>query len=199
MEKVTNATDTPQTDYKLTVNVGMFTILGIIALLIITSNIFTIIVIAVTEKLRNVTGYLMISLAFADLGVGIMITIPMIYAGFMHTLTIVACDAIGYLSSVNWMVSVYTLTLLSVDRLIAIVHPLQYINLVTTKRCIVAVLIVWLFAFILWLFPLINIGSFNFNDEEVCTIVICYNSIFYLLVFYMLHQIVFNFPFFQDI
>ena len=168
MDIIANASDNDHDDaYELKVNAVMFTILPIIAVLIITLNIFIIIVLAVNEELRNVTGYLMISLAAADLGVGIMMTIPFIYTGFSDTLVPEACDVIGYLSSVSWMVSVYTLTLLSVDRLIAIAKPLQYPNLVTTARCIAAIIAVWVFAFILWLLPLIDIGTFKFNDEEV--------------------------------
>ena len=41
----------------------------------------------------------------------------------------VACDSMGFLSSVVWVVSVYTLALLSLDRYTAIVHPLQYMVL----------------------------------------------------------------------
>jgi len=156
--------------YRLVVEVASFMSLAIISLLIITMNTFTIIVIIRTSKLRNVTGYLMISLAIADLGVGIMTAFPLVYATIDDHLTPGACDMIGFLSSVCWVVSVYTLTLLSVDRLIAIVHPLGYHMIVTKQRCFVTIGLTWLMSCILWTLPLANVGSYKYNHEEVSNI-----------------------------
>lgn len=156
-------------DFEIQTNVTLFVILGIFSCLIVSNNIFVIIVISSSKKLHTVTGYLMISLAFADLGVGITTQIPLIYPIFSTHIPRPACTAVGFLTSVSMVVSVYTLTLLSLDRFVAIVKPLHYPTIVTNHRCSIAILVSWVASVIMWVFPLGGFGSYKFNPEEaVC-------------------------------
>ena len=75
---------------EIEVNVGLFILLGIVAVLIIGSNLCTITVIASSALLRNVTGSLMISLATADCFVGLTTLIPLIYSIFTDYITTVS-------------------------------------------------------------------------------------------------------------
>ncbi len=154
-------------DYLIVVNTGLFAVFGVTSALIIIVNLVAIISICLTRSLLNVTGYLMITLAGADLAVGLTTAIPLVHAAFSLQLSTVACDIMAFLSSVSWVVSVYTLALLSLDRFMAIARPLSYANDVTGPRCAVAVASVCLFAGLIWVLPLAGVGSYKYNDEEV--------------------------------
>ena len=108
--------------------------LGILAALIVFSNAFTMAVIGSSRALQNATGFLMASLAVADMGVGLTTAGPLLYAAFTDTLSKAACDVMGFLNSVTWVVSVYTLMLLSTDRFATFTSPLRYNTLVTNVR-----------------------------------------------------------------
>ena len=77
----------------------------------------------------------------------------------------------SWIQSVTWVVSVYTLVLLFVGRYFAITSPLQYENFMTT--IVLAIASTWILSGLLWLFPLKDVGSFKFNDEEVA----CYFNV----------------------
>lgn len=149
------------------VNTALFIILGIMSLLIICSNLFVIILIGKNGSLRDVTGCFMASLSMADLGVGLSLLLPLIYMLFSEYMNMVICNMIGFINSVTWVVSVYCMMLLSLDRCINIVYPYKYSKLASTKIFVFAILVVWVFSALLWIFPLVGIGSFKFNEEEV--------------------------------
>lgn len=148
-------------------NLAIFTSLGIITALILILNMMAIMVIISTKKLRNVTGFLMVSLAFADMCVGVTSIIPLVYAIFTDLLTHTACQIMGFTNSVCLIVSILTLVLLTIDRFLAIGYPLKYPNWVNNKNCMLAVTLTWLFSILIWILPLFGIGSYTFNDEEV--------------------------------
>lgn len=79
-----------ESQLEILVNIPLFVILVFIAVFIILSNTFTITVILRTKGLMNVTGYLMISLAAADLGVGVTSLTPLVYAIFTDKLSMVS-------------------------------------------------------------------------------------------------------------
>lgn len=56
--------------------------------------------------------------------------------------------------------------LLACFRYLAIVFPLHYHTLVTPGRSVLAIVCTWLFAGMLWLLPLVGLGSYTYNDEE---------------------------------
>ena len=149
------------------INVLLFVVLAVLSVLIITSNSFMIAVFAANSSLQDVTGYVMVSLAVADLGVGVSMATPLLYSIFSVNLSNIACDIMGFLNSVTWVVSVFNLMLLSIDRVIAIANPFHYKRVISMRLCITAIILAWLFSALLWLFPLVGYGSFKFNDEEV--------------------------------
>ncbi len=174
----------------IVVNVPLFIILGLVAGLIMVSNLFTIIVISRSRCLRNVTGYLMISLACADFGVGIMTLVPLVFAIFTQHMSEVVCAALGFLSSSSWVVSIFTLTLLSLDRFLAIIKPLHYETLVTNIRCGIAIVVTWIASFILWFLPLVGVGGYKFNDEEAA----CYFDVSHHPIQWLVYMIVIFLP-----
>ena len=86
-----NSTDDIHSGLEIEVNIALFTVLGTVAILIVSSNVCTIVVIMSSSVLRSVTGSLMVSLATADLFVGITTLIPLVYSIFTQYITKVSC------------------------------------------------------------------------------------------------------------
>ena len=153
--------------YEIEYNIPLFVSLTIFSMLVIVGNIITIIVIVLNRSLCDVTGFLMINLAVADLGVGLSTIAPLIHSLFSAYLSDVRCQLIAFVNSVTWVVSVYTLTNLSIDRYIAISRPLHYHIVVTSHKTAILIAATWAGSIILWLLPVFGIGSYKFNGDEL--------------------------------
>lgn len=117
---------------------------GVLALLTIVSNTLVLVVATRTRIMRNIPGYFKISLALADLTVGmfvlpfcIFVTYaiylrPMPYRGrgYKSSITIhmslSMAHFIGFSTIMSFVVSVYTMAVASVDRYLAITKPFRY-------------------------------------------------------------------------
>ncbi len=74
------------------------------------------------------------------------------------------CHFCGIIQNTFFFVSVYSLVLLSLDRLVYTKRPLRYESVVTMRRVIIIILIVWFFSFFLSSLPLFGIGLIDFGD-----------------------------------
>ena len=118
----------------------------------IAENGFVIWLITTKSKLHNTTNWFILSLAVSDLMVGLFIT-P------LH----IACKKLGtcdvYLKSVFEELflyeSIFNLSAMTVDRYLAIVHPLKYGSYMTTSGAVKTMAISWGI-------PLVNFG-FHFS------------------------------------
>ena len=119
-----------------------------LSFLIIVGNLLSLFVLIYTPSLRNCHGYLIMSLSTSDLMLGV-IAILSIYpsasfpkACWPHGETI--CLVGSYIGSIVVTNSILTLTLLSIERFIAVVFPFKYSLVVTKKSTITIVLIAWI-------------------------------------------------------
>lgn len=107
-------------------------------------------VIGRTRKLHNTTNYLIVNLAIADLLVCVLSTLkpivdqlevwPSTTIGRILFCVLLNNNACIWLSS---LISACALVLLSFERFIGVVYPLQYHNLVTSRRLKIAILFQW--------------------------------------------------------
>nr|XP_033793189.1 muscarinic acetylcholine receptor M3 [Geotrypetes seraphini]XP_033793190.1 muscarinic acetylcholine receptor M3 [Geotrypetes seraphini]XP_033793191.1 muscarinic acetylcholine receptor M3 [Geotrypetes seraphini]XP_033793192.1 muscarinic acetylcholine receptor M3 [Geotrypetes seraphini]XP_033793193.1 muscarinic acetylcholine receptor M3 [Geotrypetes seraphini]XP_033793194.1 muscarinic acetylcholine receptor M3 [Geotrypetes seraphini]XP_033793196.1 muscarinic acetylcholine receptor M3 [Geotry len=130
--------------------IALFT--GIIALVTIVGNILVIVSFKVNKQLKTVNNYFLLSLAFADLIIGVIsMNLFTTYIIMDHwALGNVACDlwlAIDYVAS---NASVMNLLVISFDRYFSITRPLTYRAKRTTKRAGVMIGLAWVISFILW-------------------------------------------------
>ncbi|KAF7639700.1 G_PROTEIN_RECEP_F1_2 domain-containing protein [Meloidogyne graminicola] len=132
----------------------LFSLIALLAMMVIVvvgGNALVIAAVLMRRRLRTATGLLILSLAVADMLVGLVVLPFSIANEVLNGFWIfgdIWCTA--WLTIDIWMCtsSVYNLVAISVDRYIAIIKPLNY-NMLITKfraRCIVA--FVWISSFV---------------------------------------------------
>ncbi len=151
------------------------TLYGIFTLLIITGNLFCLVVLHNTKNIRKVTKLFMISLTFADLLHGIVSAVPTLflqlfghklhYAQVTHTF----CKVLRLNSLVTNIASIFSLVAVNVDRYISIEWPLKAVSLLTYSRAKIATALVWLMAglMIVFYFAMPNKRPREFNPDWV--------------------------------
>lgn len=130
--------------------VGVVTSLTILIVLTVAGNCLVIAAIGKKRRLRSSAGLLILSLATADLLVGVLI-LPFSAAhelmGFYWPFGAIPCQL--WLSVDIWLctASIYNLVVISIDRYIAIIKPLNYPLIVTKNRAKMIVLAVYALSF----------------------------------------------------
>ncbi|XP_023600324.1 muscarinic acetylcholine receptor M3 [Myotis lucifugus] len=125
---------------------------GVVALLTIIGNILVIVAFKVNKQLKTVNNYFLLSLACADLIIGV-ISMNMFTAYIIMNrwaMGNLACDlwlSIDYVAS---NASVMNLLVISFDRYFSITRPLTYRAKRTTKRAGMMIGLAWVISFVLW-------------------------------------------------
>ncbi|CAH3195577.1 unnamed protein product, partial [Porites evermanni] len=123
-----------------------FWILGwVLSFLAITGNGFTIFLVCSRRNLRTKPNVFIVSLAVADFCVGLSVIPSLFFCDITNT-----CywpqRWLSWVNFIRWLfsyTSVVNLCGLVLDRLIAIVHPLKYITLMTRRRIIQVIFFSW--------------------------------------------------------
>ncbi|XP_068711776.1 neuropeptide FF receptor 2-like isoform X1 [Montipora foliosa] len=142
----TNIPDDQYVREPLASNVFRLIVYSIIFLLTITGNTAVLAVVYKIRELHTVTGYLIASLAVADLNVGILcIPFTVLYFEYEYwPFGVVLCRVIPATQAICIMASIGTLTAISIERYFAIAFPWERRNTVSKVRYIIAV--IWLIA-----------------------------------------------------
>ncbi|XP_022104382.1 tachykinin-like peptides receptor 86C [Acanthaster planci] len=123
-----------------------------VVFLILVGNVSNLIVLLSTRSLRNSHGYLLLSLSVADLMTGLMASLAVYPSATLQSSPDswpygdTVCLVAAYIKQIGITNSSITLMLLSVERYIAVVHPLRYTRVVTKKVTLVCISVVWLFS-----------------------------------------------------
>ncbi|XP_026131982.1 muscarinic acetylcholine receptor M3-like [Carassius auratus] len=125
---------------------------GSLSLVTITGNILVLVSFKVNKQLKTVNNYYLLSLAFADLIIGVLsMNLYTTYIIMDHwALGNWACDlwlAVDYVAS---NASVMNLLVISFDRFFSVTRPLTYRAKRTTKRAMTMIGLAWSISFILW-------------------------------------------------
>ncbi|XP_063954091.1 probable G-protein coupled receptor 21 [Lytechinus pictus] len=162
--------DDPMNPLVVSIIEALFVLL--IAVLAVFGNVMNIVVIGGSKSLKNCQGYFLLSLAIADLGMGIVATIGIApatmhrwpYGDFM-------CQFSSYVTEVCTRVSLIMIIGLSIERYIAVIHPFQYNRIVTKNRVLFTIIITWLLclAFFLVLFTEVGLGYEFDLDKLACS------------------------------
>ncbi|XP_007190105.2 follicle-stimulating hormone receptor isoform X2 [Balaenoptera acutorostrata] len=140
-----------------------------ISILAITGNTLVLMVLITSQYKLTVPRFLMCNLAFADLCIGIYLLL--IASVDIHTKsqyhnyaidwqTGAGCDAAGFFTVFASELSVYTLTAITLERWHTITHAMQLERKVQLRHATSVMLVGWIFAFAVALFPIFGISSY---------------------------------------
>ncbi|XP_028996893.1 muscarinic acetylcholine receptor M5b [Betta splendens] len=133
------------------------TVSAIVSLITIVGNVLVVLSFKVNSQLKTVNNYYLLSLAFADLIIGVLsmnLYTTYILMGYW-SLGNIACDlwlAVDYVAS---NASVMNLLAISFDRYFSITRPLTYRAKRTPKRAAIMIGLAWLVSFVLWAPPIL--------------------------------------------
>uniref|UniRef100_A0A914VS67 G-protein coupled receptors family 1 profile domain-containing protein n=1 Tax=Plectus sambesii TaxID=2011161 RepID=A0A914VS67_9BILA len=159
-------------------------LLGSFCVVTVFGNCLVVVAVAMKKYLHNPTGYLIVSLAFADLIVGtIVMPFNIVYEMSHHDwpFGLTVCDIFHSVDILASTASIWNLCVISLDRYIANRNPISYRDIVTTRRIIIAIATVWLVSALLS-FPAIiywrRSSPHLYSDQRVCQFT---DSLFYVL------------------
>lgn len=121
------------------------TLFGIIVAVGLLGNSLVVVVVSCNSKMRSTTNILIINLAVADL-LFIIFCVPFTacdYAFPYWPFGDIWCKAVQYLVIVCAYASIYTLVLMSLDRFLAVVHPITSMSIRTEKNAYIAIGLLW--------------------------------------------------------
>ncbi|XP_015223445.2 adenosine receptor A3 [Lepisosteus oculatus] len=158
-----------------------------LAFSIVIGNVVTITVFLQTRQFRTPQGYLKVSLALADMMVGLLVVPFSVYTEItlMVTSTPPAwyqgdsvatrgglgsswqpCKLIGPVFAGCTFVSISTIFLMTVERCVAILKPLHKDSILTHRRILLLIALSWVGSFLLALAPLILTNGFTLEYNE---------------------------------
>ncbi|MCI4382851.1 hypothetical protein PGIGA_G00019510 [Pangasianodon gigas] len=133
------------------------TVSAIVSLITITGNVLVMLSFKMNSQLKTVNNYYLLSLAFADLIIGMFsmnLYTSYILMGYW-SLGSVACDLWLAMDYVVSNASVMNLLVISFDRYFSITRPLTYRAKRTPKRAGIMIGLAWFVSFILWAPPIL--------------------------------------------
>ncbi|XP_062324568.1 muscarinic acetylcholine receptor M5-like [Osmerus eperlanus] len=133
------------------------TVSAIVSLITVVGNVLVMLSFKVNSQLKTVNNYYLLSLAFADLIIGVFsmnLYTSYILMGYW-ALGNLACDLWLALDYVASNASVMNLLVISFDRYFSITRPLTYRAKRTPKRAAIMIGLAWLVSFILWAPPIL--------------------------------------------
>jgi len=143
---------------------------GIIVVVGLLGNLLVVIVVMANQQMRSTTNLLIINLALADL-LFIVFCVPFTAVDYMlpyWPFGDVWCKMVQYLIVVTAYASVYTLVLMSLDRFLAVVHPIASIYVRTERNASSAIMVTWVLIVLLALPVLARHGevTYTFSSAE---------------------------------
>ncbi|XP_071532916.1 uncharacterized protein AdoR isoform X4 [Panulirus ornatus] len=150
----------------------------LVAVVAIIGNALTITVFVVDRKLRRLTNYYIVSLALADLLVGVL-GIPFAILTSIG-LPRLLWPCLLMLSTLLMLctISIFCLVAVSVDRYWAILHPLRYSRVMTAKIVRRIILACWVVGTLIGLMP--SMGWYRYHDSCIFTKVMNYDYLVFL-------------------
>ncbi|XP_056333133.1 muscarinic acetylcholine receptor M5a [Danio aesculapii] len=152
-----NISDVQLVTHSLWEVIAIATVSAIVSFITIIGNILVMLSFKVNSQLKTVNNYYLLSLAFADLIIGVFsmnLYTSYILMGYW-ALGSLACDLWLALDYVASNASVMNLLVISFDRYFSITRPLTYRAKRTPKRAGIMIGLAWLVSFILWAPPIL--------------------------------------------
>ncbi|XP_010753896.3 trace amine-associated receptor 1-like [Larimichthys crocea] len=121
-----------------------YILLSSISLLTAALNLLVIISISHFKQLHTPTNLILLSLAFSDFFVGILMFFQIMLIDGCWFLGDLMCTVYQYVAYIITSAGVGTMVLISIDRYVAICHPLHYSTQITQKRVQFCICLCWI-------------------------------------------------------
>ncbi|KAJ0067533.1 hypothetical protein NL108_008011 [Boleophthalmus pectinirostris] len=147
-------------------------VLGGLILFAVVGNILVILSVVCHKNLRTVTHYFIANLAVADL---LISSIVLPFSAILEILDRwvfgrVFCNIWAAVDVLCCTASIMSLCVISVDRYIGVSYPLRYPAMMTKRRALLAVLLLWVLSVIISIGPLFGWKEPAPEDETICKI-----------------------------
>ncbi|XP_038052345.1 neuromedin-U receptor 2-like [Patiria miniata] len=149
---------------------------GVIGVL---GNLLVCYVILRVKFLHNMTNYLLVNLAVADMLLCLQVFLYYLtsdcklidFSRFGNSVRDLFCRLLSskFLGWVLSYASAYNLCVVTLERYIAIVHPLRYARKLTTARIVTLIVLMWVISFLISLPIIFTIEPSN-NPNKICSI-----------------------------
>ncbi|KAH6943175.1 hypothetical protein HPB50_017123 [Hyalomma asiaticum] len=144
---------------------------GVIAVIGFFGNALVVLVVLCNPQMRSTTNILIINLAMADL-LFIVFCVP--FTGWDYTLNYwpfgdTWCRIVQYLVIVCAYASIYTLVLMSLDRFLAVVHPITSMTIRTERNAYLAIIFTWILILLACIPALYSHGMIIEDAYSACT------------------------------
>ncbi|KAJ8263303.1 hypothetical protein COCON_G00157600 [Conger conger] len=138
----------------------------VIAVLAVLGNVLVCWAVCLNSNLQSITNFFVVSLAVADIAVGVLaipfsITISTGFCGHFYGCLFIACFVLVLTQS-----SIFSLLAIAIDRYIAIKIPLRYNSLVTGQRAKGIIAICWVLSVIIGLTPMLGWNKYTNPDNS---------------------------------
>uniref|UniRef100_A0A8D0DWJ9 Alpha-1D adrenergic receptor n=1 Tax=Salvator merianae TaxID=96440 RepID=A0A8D0DWJ9_SALMN len=152
------------------VGVGVF--LAIFILSAIVGNILVILSVACNRHLQTVTNYFIINLAIADL---LLSTTVLPFSATLEVLELwifgrIFCDIWAAVDVLCCTASIMSLCIISVDRYIGVKYSLKYPTIMTEKKAVIILVVVWLSSMVISIGPLLGWKEEPPDNDQTCHI-----------------------------
>ncbi|KAG7489060.1 alpha-1A adrenergic receptor [Solea senegalensis] len=160
----------PQLDVVKAVVLGL--VLGVFIVFGIVGNILVILSVVCNRHLRTVTHYFIVNLAVADL---LLSSTVLPFSAILEILDRwvfgrIFCNVWAAVDVLCCTASIMSLCVISVDRYIGVSYPLRYPAIVTKRRALLAVALLWLLSVVISIGPLFGWKEPPPEDESICKI-----------------------------
>ncbi|KAJ8414723.1 hypothetical protein AAFF_G00022460 [Aldrovandia affinis] len=142
----------------------------VIAVLAVLGNVLVCWAVYLNSNLQSITNFFVVSLAVADIAVGVLaipfaITISTGFCAQFYGCLFIACFVLVLTQS-----SIFSLLAIAVDRYIAIKIPLRYNSLVTGQRAKGIIAICWVLSVVIGLTPMLGWNKYTEPANSTCPI-----------------------------
>ncbi|XP_026199173.1 adrenoceptor alpha 1Aa [Anabas testudineus] len=160
----------PELNVVKTVVLGL--ILGVFIVFGVVGNILVILSVVCHRHLRTVTHYFIVNLAVADL---LLSSTVLPFSAIFEILDRwvfgrVFCNVWAAVDVLCCTASIMSLCVISVDRYIGVSYPLRYPAIMTKRRALFAVMLLWVLSIIISVGPLFGWKEPAPEDETICKI-----------------------------
>ena len=156
--------------------------------LIICVNLINIIIIPRSLNISRTYGkYFMLSLACADLGVGLIVTpfsiLPSVHGYWMYGAQ--WCTFLAITVAALCSISIFSIMCVCIDRYIHIQHALRYDEILSKRKCLITVAVIWIGTFGIFTLHKVFSGNYYFDHKSyICTINFPRDWIFTLFIIF---------------